>query len=109
MNQPDTRKTVAKATARTSRPRLGVALAVALALGPFALATAPANAEGPAGECPPTYTLVAITSIPSPGQPGAYALDQRGNNDGYVCLMAYPNPDHPGAPYNGIDNKVPVG
>jgi hypothetical protein len=42
--------------------------------------------------------LLAISAIPAPGQLGAITLDQRGNNDGYVCLMPYPNPDHTRAP-----------
>jgi hypothetical protein len=72
----------------------------------LALGAAPASADGPAGGCPVGYTLTAISDIPPQGQAGAIAIDQRGNNDGYVCLMPFPNPNHPGQPFNGIDNRV---
>lgn len=93
---------------RTKIPQ-HVALALALAAAPVAVIAAPAHAAAPAGGCPTPYALWAISDIPAPGQPGAVTLDQQGNNDGYVCLMPYPNPDHPGAPYNGIDNRVQRG
>ena len=70
-------------------------------------AAAPAAADTPpAGGCPTGWTLTAIADIPAVGQPGAYAIDQRGNDDGYVCLLPFHNPDHPGQPFNGIDNRV---
>lgn len=72
----------------------------------LALAAAPANADGPAGSCPQPYTLTAISDIPPIGQPGAIALDGRGNNDGYVCLMPFHNPNHPGGPFNAIEDRL---
>jgi hypothetical protein len=42
-------------------------------------AAAPAAADTPpAGGCPTGWTLTAIADIPAVGQPGAYAIDQRG-------------------------------
>lgn len=72
----------------------------------LAIAAVPASADAPAGVCPVGYTLTAISDIPPVGQAGAIAIDQRGNDDGYVCLMAFANPDHPGQPFNAIDNRV---
>lgn len=82
------------------------ALAALIAIAFLALTAVPATADGPAGGCPSPYTLTAISDIPPAGQAGAIAIDQRGNNDGYVCVMPFPNPSHPGAPFNGIDNRV---
>jgi hypothetical protein len=70
------------------------------------LAAAPASAGSPAGGCPVPYFLTSVSDIPAAGQAGATALDQRGNGDGYVCLLPFTNPEHPGAPFNGIDNRV---
>jgi hypothetical protein len=64
-------------------------LAPLIAAGFLALAATPASADGPAGGCPAPYTLTAISALPPVGQPGATAIDQRGNDDGYVCLMPF--------------------
>ena len=82
------------------------ALAALIATAFLVLSAVPASADGPAGGCPVGYTLTAISDTPAEGQAGAIALDQRGNGDGYVCLMPFHNPDHPAAPFNGIDNRV---
>jgi hypothetical protein len=84
------------------------AIAPIVASAFLALAAAPASADGPAGGCPVPYTLTAISSIPPVGQPGAIAVDRRGNNDSYVCVMPYPGnaADAIGKPVNGIDNRV---
>jgi hypothetical protein len=41
-------------------------------------------------------------------QPGATAIDQRGDHDGYVCPMLVPGnaANATGAPFNAIDNRV---
>jgi hypothetical protein len=83
-------------------------LAPLIAAGVLALAAAPASADGPAGGCPAPYTLTAISDLPPVGQPGAITIDQRGNHDGYVCLMPFPGnaANAIGAPFNAIDNRV---
>ena len=79
----------------------------ALVASAFCAVAAPAAvADGPAGGCPSGWSLVTVASIPPQGQAGAQAVDARGNHDGYICLLAFPNPDHPGQPFNGIDNRV---
>jgi hypothetical protein len=70
------------------------------------LAAAPASASSPAGGCPAPYFLTPISDIPAEGEPGAIAIDEKGNGNGYVCLLPFTNPEHPGAPFNGIDNRV---
>ena len=77
-----------------------------LVVGAFLVAAAaPASAAGPAGGCPASYTLTVISDLPAPAQPGATAIDQRGNDDGYICLLAFRRPVL-GNPYNAIDNRV---
>lgn len=84
------------------------ALAPLVAVAFLAATAAPASADGPAGGCPVPYTLKAISDIPPAGQPGSIALDQRGNNDGYPCVLPFPGnaAEAIGAPVNGIDNRV---
>lgn len=74
----------------------------------LAVAAVPAGADGPAGGCPVPYTLIAISDLPPVAQPGAIAIDQRGNDDGYVCVMPFSGDaaNAIGAPVNGIDNRV---
>jgi hypothetical protein len=81
---------------------LGALIATAL----LAVAAVPASADDPAGGCPVGYSLITVASVPPEGQAGATALDARGNNDGYICVRPFTNPDHPGQPFNGIDNRV---
>jgi hypothetical protein len=83
----------------------GIALTgAALAVAP----AAPAAASGPVGGCPVPYQLVAIADLPGFVQPSAEAQDQKGNGDGYLCLMPFPGnaANAIGAPYNSIDNHV---
>ena len=71
-------------------------------------AAAPAaQADGPVGACPPSFTLFAIPTDGS--RPVAAALDAAGNQDGYACELAYPGSAaaHVGAPYNVIENRIP--
>jgi hypothetical protein len=84
------------------------ALAPLIAAVFLAVAAPPAGADGPAGGCSTPYTLVAISSLPPVAQPGAIATDQKGNNDGYVCVMPFPGnaANAIGEPVNGIDNRV---
>jgi hypothetical protein len=84
------------------------ALGPLIAAAVLALAAAPAGADGPAGGCPVPYTLTAISDLPPVAQPGSTALDQRGNDDGYICVMPFPGnaANAIGEPVNGIDNRV---
>ena len=84
------------------RTTLFATAGITVCLVPLMAAAAVAS---PAGGCPTSYQLVAISDIPAEGQPGATAIDSRGNADGYVCLLAF-NEHRPGAPFNGVDNRV---
>lgn len=72
------------------------------------IAAVPASADGPAGGCPTPYTRVAISDLPPFAQPAAIALDQKGNGDGYLCVMPFPGnaANAIGEPVNAIDNRV---
>lgn len=84
------------------------ALAPLIAAAFLAVAAAPAGADGPAGGCPTPYTLVAISDLPPFVQPAAIALDQKGNGDGYLCVMPFRGNagNAIGEPVNAIDNRV---
>ncbi len=73
-----------------------------------AVPAAPAAAHGPVGGCPAPYELFAIADAPSFIQPAMTAQDQKGNGDGYLCLMPFPGnaANAIGAPYNSIDDHV---
>jgi hypothetical protein len=66
----------------------------------------PALAADPVGGCPTGYELFQLPPLPE--APAGHAVDARGNQDGYICFKAYPNPDHPGG-FNLIDNRLQSG
>jgi hypothetical protein len=84
------------------------ALVPVVATAFLAVAAVPSRADGPAGSCPVPYNLVAISDLPSFVQPAAIALDQKGNGDGYLCVMPFPGnaANAIGEPVNAIDNRV---
>jgi len=78
-----------------------------LAAAALAANAAPAVASEPAAGCPNSFELFAL---PSDGSwPSGEALDASGNADGFICRKAFPNQEHPGAPYNIIDNRAHAG
>ena len=86
------------------RRKITIALMVA---GAFSASTLPALAADPAGDCPTGWDLFQIPS--GEGFPTAQAIDAQGNADGYVCRKSFSNEEHPGSPFNIIDNRVQSG
>lgn len=74
-----------------------------------ALPATSASADGPAAQCPPSFTQFAIPTDGS--RPVAAALDASGNRDGYACEMPHPagEVEHVGSPFNVIENRIPLG
>jgi hypothetical protein len=81
---------------------IGVLVTAALAAN-----AAPATAGEPAAGCPTNYELFALP--PDGSWPTGEALDAAGNADGFICRKPFRSLEHPGAPYNIIDNRAQAG
>jgi hypothetical protein len=83
--------------------RLGAGSATAAALTIASLAAVPvlAAAADPVAQCPAPFELGGLTG------PVSVALDQRGNNDGFVCRLPFRAGAQEGS-NNVIDNRVPL-